>query len=165
MCRQFEVRAAKLTMPCSYMTHLNICTITRSPGPPPIMGSALNLLYSIPQGLHTNHINPSGRVMNRSVTWNRAINQVWPFLTQIIQILIINSILRDLTCDAAQRGLINHTAFILSGLNIKIGNEKYSPTTPLFPCPKVTCMDGDILLHLIIIYPWIRMERYFNTYY
>ena len=59
---------------------------------------------------------------------------------------ITKGTLHYVTCDTFQRGCIEQKVLIFYGINIKIGNDGSSTSTPLLPCPKVKHMLEDIIL-------------------
>ena len=59
---------------------------------------------------------------------------------------------------------IEKTVLIFSSINIKIGNEIYSPATILRLCPKVTYMIEDILMCLISLFKTTQKMKGVSTY-
>ena len=105
------------------------------------------------------HIKPLGIVNNKSVTWNRAINQVQYVLRYTLKIPINNSILHDVIYDESQRGWIEQTVLIFYGLNIKIRTDDSYTIPPLCPCPNIIHMIEEILLWLLIFFKSLCDKR------
>ena len=77
-------------------------------------------------------------VNNKALTLNIAVNYVKHFLRQSLQRLITDRVFRDVAFDAVQKCCIKQAVSILSGIDIKIGTNKYSSTPPILMLPKVT---------------------------
>ena len=100
-------------------------------------------------------IKPFGRVKNRSVTQNIAINQFHPYFRNPLQIPITNSILYYVTCDEFQGGWIEQRILIFSGINIKIVTDGSYPIPPHYPCPKITHILEELLMCLLILFKYM----------